>query len=236
QFQRWAVAIISFVAHPDAGTAASQQVREYLAPIVADRRREPRDDLISQLVTAELDGERLTDDELYPFLLLLLPAGIETTYRGIGNLVFGLLSDPAQLEAVRADRGLLPAAVEEALRWEPPVPMLQRESACPVDVRGVTIDAGAAVTVCPATANRDPDHWPDGASFDIHRPRKQHLSFGSGPHMCLGAHLARLEMRIALDTLLDGLPGLRLDPDAEDVHVHGTAFRSPISLPVVWDV
>ena len=236
QFQRWAVAIISFVAHPAAGTAASQQVREYLAPIVADRRRAPREDLISQLVTAELEGERLTDDELYPFLLLLLPAGIETTYRGIGNLAFGLLSDPAQLEQVRADRSLLPAAVEEALRWEPPVPMLQREAACPVDIHGMAVDTGAAVTVCAATANRDPDHWPDGAQFDIHRPRKQHLSFGSGPHMCLGAHLARLEMRIAFDTMLDALPGLRLDPDAEDVHVHGTAFRSPISLPVVWDV
>lgn len=235
QFQRWAVAIIAYVAHPNRGVAASRQVREYLGPIVAARRADPQDDLISELVQAELDGERLSDEELYPFLLLLLPAGIETTYRGIGNLLFGLLTNPDQLEAVVEDRSLIAQAVEEALRWEPPVPMLQRETTCPVEMHGEEVPEGAAMTVCPATGNRSPDHWPEPDRFDIHRERRQHLTFGFGPHMCLGAHLARLEMRVALETLLDALPGLRLDPLAEDITIRGMAFRSPVSLPVVWD-
>jgi cytochrome P450 len=234
-FQRWAVAIIAYAARPDDGVAASHAVREYLAPSVAERRASPKGDLISEIVQAELDGDRLTDDELYPFLLLLLPAGIETTYRGIGNLMFGLLSHPDQLEMIRSDRARIPDAVEEALRWEPPIPMLTRETTCPVELREVEMPEGATITVCPGTANRDPDHWDEPERFDVSRPKKQHLTFGFGPHMCLGAHLARLEMRTACETLLDRLPGLRLDPDAEDVHIHGMAFRSPISLPVLWD-
>jgi cytochrome P450 len=236
RFQRWAVSIIAYAAHMEEGIAASREVRAYLAPFIAARRAEPQDDLLSELVTAELDGDRLEDEEIYPFLLLLLPAGVETTYRGIGNLLYGLLTAPDQLEAVRADRALVMGAVEEALRWEPPIPMLTREATCPVDVAGTDVPAGATLAVCPGTANRDDAHWERGDEFDVTRTPKQHLTFGFGPHMCLGAHLARLEMRVALETLLDRLPGLRLDPAAADVHIHGMAFRSPIELPVVWDV
>lgn len=235
KFHRWAVAIISYAARQEAGLEASREVREYLAPIIADRRANPTDDLISQLVTAELDGDRLSDDELYPFLLLLLPAGVETTYRGMGNLLYGLLSNPDQLAEVRADRSLIPAAVEEALRWEPPIPMLTRASTCPAHLNGTDILPDALVTVCPGTANRDPSQWQQGDVFDLHRERKQHLTFGFGAHMCLGAHLARTEMKIALERLLDRLPDFRLDPAADDVHIHGMAFRSPLALPVVWD-
>ncbi|MDX1511982.1 MAG: cytochrome P450, partial [Nitriliruptorales bacterium] len=235
RFHHWAVSIISYAARKQAGLAAAAELREYLAPFVAARRADPQDDLISQLVTADLDGDHLTDEELYPFLLLLLPAGVETTYRALGNLQLGLLSSPSQLAAVRADRALVAAAVEEALRWEPPIPMLTRASTCPTTLGGAEIVEDALVTVCPGTANRDPDVWPDGEVYDLERPRRQHLTFGFGAHMCLGAHLARLEMVTALEALLDRLPGLRLDPDAEDVHVHGMAFRSPLSVPVVWD-
>ncbi|HEX9765238.1 MAG TPA: cytochrome P450 [Nitriliruptorales bacterium] len=236
RFHRWAVSIIAYAARKDAGLAAAAELREYLAPFVAARREDPQDDLISQLVTAEIGGDRLTDDELYPFLLLLLPAGVETTYRALGNLQFGLLSSPAQLDAVRQDRSLVAAAVEEALRWEPPIPMLTRASTCPTELGETPIMDDALVTVCPGTANRDPAVWDHGDAYDLGRPRQQHLTFGFGAHMCLGAHLARLEMATALEALLDRLPGLRLDPAAEDVHVHGMAFRSPLSLPVAWDV
>ncbi len=234
-FQQWAVHIITYTAHPEEGLAASRALREYLAPVVAERRAEPADDLISELVRAEIDGHRLTDDELYPFLLLLLPAGIETTYRALGNTMWGLLNEPAQLADVRADPALVEAVVEEGLRWEPPILMLTRTATCPRDIAGTDVPEGATVVPSIATANRDPS-IPDAARFDIHRQREQILTFGFGHHLCLGAHLARLELRIAFEQLLGRLPNLRLDPEVEQPGIRGTVFRSAVSLPVVWDV
>ena len=236
QFQRWAIAIIAHASDHQRGLDASRGLREYLTPVLAARRREPTDDLISALVQAEVDGHVLSDEEILPFLLLLLPAGGETTYRATGNLLFGLLTNPAQLDAVRADRALIPQAIEEALRWEPPLLILARTPNHDTTLAGTDFRAGDLVTVCMGAANRDPAFVPDPDRYDLFREHHQHLSFGSGPHMCLGMHLARMEMRVALGVLLDRLPGLRLDPDdQDDAHIHGMVFRSPTSLPVVWD-
>ena len=190
---------------------------------------------MSQLIEAEVDGHRLSDDEIYPFLLLLLPAGAETTYRSSSNLLFGLLSHPSQLDAVRADRDLVPQAIEEALRWETPALTVARTARQDTELGGVPIPAGGLVAVSLGAANRDPGRYPDPDAFDIFREDKQHLSFGDGAHKCLGMHLARLEMRVLLTAVLDRLPGLRLDPAADDPHIHGLLFRSPPNLPVRFD-
>src|SRR4029077_5641633 len=162
--------------------AASRELRGYFAEIIADRRRHTRDDLVSQLISAEVDGRRLSDEEIYPFLLLLLPAGAETTYRSSSNLLFGLLSEPDQLKAVRADRGLVPQAIEEALRWETPLLTIARSGTEDVELGGVHIPAGSFVAVSLGAANRDPERYPDPDAFNVGREDKQHISFGDGAH------------------------------------------------------
>jgi cytochrome P450 len=235
QFQRWSVAILSVFTQRDRAIAASAEVKEYLAAILADRRREPRDDLISDLAHAELDGTRLTDEEIFSFLRLLLPAGAETTYRSTGNLLYSLLSRPATLEALRADRALVPQAIEEALRYETALLNITRLAKHNTEISGVPVPAGSTVMLMLAAANRDEARWPDSESFDIARVQRPHISFGQGPHICIGMHLARLEMRVALNLLLDRLPGLRLDSAGDDPHIRGQVFRSPTSLPVLFD-
>jgi len=165
----------------------------------------------------------------------LLPAGAETTYRSTGNLIFGLLTHPDQLEAVRADRSLLTQAVEEAIRWETPLTITSRRAAVDNVLHDVEIPAGTDVVLSTGSANHDETRWDDAEEFDIFRPQLPHIGFGAGPHMCIGMHLARMEMRIALDRVLDRLPNLRLDPEGNDPHIHGDAFRSPTSLPVLFD-
>jgi cytochrome P450 len=234
QFQRWSTAILSVHGKRDQAIVASAQVQEYLAGILAERRREPRQDLISDLAHAQLDGERLTDEEIFSFLRLLLPAGLETTYRSTGNLLFCLLSRPGQLDAVRADRSLAPRAIEEALRFEAPLLNATRLAVRDTVLSGVPIPAGSTVVLMLGAANRDQTRWPDPDRFDIFRDPRVHISFGQGPHVCLGMHLARAEMRVALNLLLDRLPDLRLDPGAGDPHIRGQVFRSPTSLPVLF--
>jgi len=234
QFQRWSIGILNILSQRDQAVAASAEVKEYLAGILAERRREPREDLISDLAQAELDGERLTDEEIFSFLRLLLPAGVETTYRSTGNLLFSLLSRPGQLDAVRADRSLVPQAIDEALRFETPLLNITRLATRDTVLSGVDIPAGSTILVMLAAANRDETRWPDPDGFDIFREPRLHISFGQGPHICIGMHLARIEMRLALNLLLDRLPGLRLDPDSNDPHIRGQVFRSPTSLPVLF--
>jgi cytochrome P450 len=234
QFQRWSTAILSVHTKRDQAIAASAQVKEYLAGILSERRREPREDLISDLAQAELDGERLTEEEIFSFLRLLLPAGVETTYRSTGNLLFSLLSRPVLLDAVRADRSLVPQAIEEALRFETPLLNGTRLAVRDTVLSGEPIPAGSTIVLMLGAANRDETRWPDPDNFDIFREPRAHISFGQGPHVCLGMHLARAEMRVALNLLLDRLPGLRLDPDGGDLYIRGQVFRSPASLPVLF--
>ena len=234
QFQRWSISLLSFTINPERGRAASNTLREYFVPILAARREEPRDDLISGLAQAEIDGEKLSDEEIFSFLRLLLPAGVETTYRSLGNMLFGLLSNPDQLDAVRADRSLLPQAIEEAVRWEPPLLAITRVATRDTELAGVPIPAGSSVMPMLGAANRQDDRYPDPDRFDIFRSARAHIGFGHGVHACLGMHLARLEMRVALNLLFDRLPHLRLDPDSNDPHIRGQVFRSPTSLPVLF--
>lgn len=232
RFQRLSIELLNVVYDWDRGIAASAALKEYFATVLAQRRRDPQDDLISTLAQSEIDGARLTDDEIFAFLLLILPAGVETTYRASGNLLTALLSAPALLDAVRAERVLVRGALEEALRWEPPITSVMRVAARDCVLGGVEIPAGTNVNVSVAAANRDPDRYPDPDRFDPTRKNIAHLTFGGGPHLCLGMHLARMEATVAINALLDRLADLRLDPSAPKPRVVGVAFRSPVALAV----
>lgn len=232
RFQRLSIELLNVVYDWDCGIAASAALKAYFTEILAQRRRNPQDDLISTLAESEIDGARLTDDEIFAFLLLILPAGVETTYRASGNLLVALLTEPALLDALRADRSMLRGAVEEALRWEPPITTVVRRAVRGCDLGGVAIPAGTNVSVSVAAANRDPARYPDPERFDPSRKNIAHLTFGGGPHLCLGMHLARMEAGVAINALLDRLPDLRLDPTAPTPHVVGVAFRSPAAIPV----
>ena len=235
QFQRWTVELISVAANWDRALAASAQLAEYLTDVLNQRRAEPADDLISDLVVAEVEGERLTDEEILSFLRLLLPAGVETTYRATGNVLFGLLQHPEQLEALRADRALFAQAFEESLRWEPPVTMILRRTLKDAELGGVAIPEGTDVGLFLGAANRDPRRYDDPDTFNMFREAQQHVGFGFGAHMCLGMHLARMESRVAVNALLDRFDDIRFDAGADDdAHIHGMAFRSPTSLPVTF--
>ncbi len=233
-FHRWAIDLISVGEDPPRGFAASERIVDYLRPVLHERKAEPRPDLLSRLAHAEIEGQRLSDEEVLSFLRLLIPAGAETTYRLIGSVLFALLTHPSYLEEVQADRAKLDLAIEETLRWESPVQYVSRETTVPVTVAGFDIPAGALVSACLGSANRDPEQFPDPDCFDLHRRNDDHVAFGFGQHFCAGSHLARTEARLALTALLDRLPNLRLDR-AQECEVRGLAFRSPNQLPVLFD-
>jgi cytochrome P450 len=232
RFQRLSIELLNVVFDWDRGIAASATLKTYFTEVLAERRRNPQDDLISTLAESEIDGTRLTDDEIFAFLLLILPAGVETTYRASGNLLVALLTQPALMDALQADRSMLRGAFEEALRWEPPITTVVRRAVRDCELGGVAIPAGTNVSVSVAAANRDPTRYPDPDRFDPTRKNIAHLTFGGGPHLCLGMHLARMEATVALNALLDRLADLRLDSSAPAPHVVGVAFRAPATLPV----
>lgn len=236
RFNGWAAETISAFYDMERALDASRNLEAYLTPIIEERRERPGDDLISLLAAAELDGSRLDTLEVVSFLRLLLPAGGETTARSTSSLLLGLLRNPAQLERVVADRGLLPQAVEEGLRWEPPLASINRTATEDMELDGVPVPQGTVVECALGMANRDETRWEDPHRFDIDRKRQPHLAFAWGPHTCIGAHLARLEMKVALDVLFDRLPGLRLDSAADpEPVVRGIGLRSPNHVPALFD-
>jgi cytochrome P450 len=232
RFQQLSIELLSVVYDWDIGMAASATLKEYFGEILAERRRAPQDDVISTLAESEIDGERLSDDEIFAFLLLILPAGVETTYRASGNLLVAMLTEPSLFGALRADRGMLRGAIEEALRWEPPISTVVRVARRDCELAGVEIPSGTNVSVSVAAANRDPTRYPDPDRFDPTRKNIAHLTFGAGPHVCLGMPLARMETTVAINALLDRLPDLHLDQAAPYPSITGVAFRSPAALAV----
>jgi cytochrome P450 len=234
RFHRLATEVISVQVDMGRALAASAALHEYFSGIIAQRREAPAQDLISVLALAELDGQHLTDDEIIAFLRLLLSAGAETTYRSSSNLLFGLLTHPEQFEAVRADRSLLPQAIEEALRWEPPLLTIMRTAAQTVQLADKELHEGDTVVINIGSANHDETRWDRPDEFDIFREQVPHIAFASGVHMCLGIHLARMETMVVMNAILDRLPDLRIDPDAEAPYITGMVFRAPPALPVVF--
>jgi len=233
-FHRMALDLISVGDDPAKGFQAAQDLVTYLSPLMAQRKAEPRGDLLSKLVHAEVDGSHLTDEEVLGFLRLLLPAGAETTYRLTGSCLYALLRHPEVYEEVRADRSAIDLLIQETLRWESPVQFVSREATEDLEFSGQSVPAGALLSVTVGSANRDERHFADPDRFDLHRKNEDHLAFGFGAHFCAGSHLALMEARTALNALLDRLPNLRLDADQE-CNVVGLAFRSPNRLPVHFD-
>ncbi|SDH02169.1 cytochrome P450 [Nonomuraea jiangxiensis] len=223
-FKKWADALFQRDSktslNPDADQ--SEQVRaamkpwhemtDYLAAHAAERRRQPRADLLTRLVEAEVDGERLPDEQVVNFAIVLLLAGHVTTTMLLGNTVLCLDAYPEQQDKVRADRASIPAVIEESLRLFTPFAVLGRATTRETELGGVTIPADQVVMVWLGAANRDPRQFRDPDAFDPGRDPNPHLAFGRGIHFCLGAPLARLEGRVALDILLDRFPALRTDP------------------------
>jgi cytochrome P450 len=229
----WAQKLIEFPWDPEGAVAASRDFTDYLRVLVAERRAAPGDDLVSELAHAELAGERLTDEEIFSFLRLLFPAGSDTTYKNLGSLFYAVLAHPEVAALARADARAIPAIVDEGLRWEPPVALLPR--ACGKDVHwaGVHLRAGAPLLYGIAAANRDPAVFADPHRFDPARKGSRHLTFGHGLHFCLGSHLARRELEVALATVLARLPGLALAAP-EDTRITGAVIRGPEHVRVRW--
>ena len=241
-FYRQAALLTNVTVPEETRLNAARELGEMVQVLIEERRVEPKGDLIGLLVQAELkqtvdDGKKkLTDDEIVAFLRLLVPAGAQTTYRSLTNILFGLLSHPDQFEAVLADRSLIPRAIEEGLRWEAPLLSFARTCTRDTTIADQPIAARTHINLCVHAANHDPSRWDHPDEFDIFRPELGHMSFGQGNHICLGIHFARMELRVALEEILDELPNLRLDPEAADVHVTGLGTRTTIHLPCVWDV
>lgn len=230
-FRQWAVDLISYTVKYKQAFESSAALKDYFLDQMAKRKSHPTEDIIGDLVTAEIDGERLTDEAIYSFLRLLLPAGLETTYRSSGNLIYLLLSHREQFEAVRDDHELIAPAIEEGLRFETPLTTVQRFSTEDTELGGVEIPANSVIDVCMGSANRDETRWENAEEFDILRKRTPHITFAAGEHTCLGLHLARLETRVAMECILERLGDLTLLDDG-DPHIHGQPFRSPTVLPV----
>lgn len=211
-----------------------------LAPVIAARRATPQDDLISMLVQAEVEDEhgarhQLSDGEIYSFAILLLLAGSGTTWRQMGTTLVALLERPEALAACTNDRQLLRNAIDESVRWMPTNPMFSRFLTADTHFYGTPLPKGAVLHLALGAASRDPARWEQPDEFDVRRPPKPSLGFGGGPHICMGMHLARTEMLVGIGTLLDRLPGLRLDPDAEPPRVIGMYHRGPTAIPVRFD-
>jgi cytochrome P450 family 142 subfamily A polypeptide 1 len=214
---RWSHGMLaSLTGEPEGFVAAAEAFGayvEYAKRMIADRRAEPRDDLFSVLVHAEIDGDRLDEDAIIFESLLLLIGGDETTRQVTAGGMEQLLHHPDQKGALLADPDRLPGAIEEMLRWVSPIKSMARTTTAEVELEGVTLDAGAKVLLLYEAANFDDTHFADPQRFDIERTPNDHLAFGFGPHFCLGASLARLELRAMFERLLDRMPDVALASD-----------------------
>ncbi|HEV8003536.1 MAG TPA: cytochrome P450 [Planctomycetaceae bacterium] len=212
--------------------AVKAEMATYLAGLLEERRREPQDDLLSTLMAAEIDGERLAPEEMLGFFRLLLVAGNETTTNLINNAMLTLLEHPDQLARLRADRELLPSAIEEVLRYRSPLQAVFRTTKSEVEVHGQKIPAGKLVLPMIGAANRDPRQFPDPNRFDITRDPNPHVAFGHGIHFCMGAPLSRLEARIGLTDLLEGLEDIELASDEPWEPRQAFNVLGPCRLPI----
>ena len=210
---------------------AVQAFDEYFTGLIAWRRGHPGDDLLSALIAAEERGDQLSEDELLATCTLLLVAGHETTVNLIGNGALALLRHPEQRGRLRADPALARSAVEEVLRYDPPVQLDGRIAMTDIEVGGVTVAAGEQAMILLAAANRDPEQFDDPDAFEVTRSDNRHLSFGHGIHFCLGAPLARLEGQVALTALVRRFPDLALEVD-DPPYKENVVLRGLASLPV----
>ncbi|OEU85301.1 cytochrome [Streptomyces abyssalis] len=250
RFHRWYTSVIAFLSNlsqdPDVaadGMRTREEFAAYMLPVIEERRNDPGDDLLSTLCRAEVDGTSMSDEDIKAFCSLLLTAGGETTDKAVSSLFRNLLDNPGQLAAVRADRGLIPAAFAETLRYSPPVHMIMRQTSQEVRIGGGTVPAGATLTCLIGAANRDEERFADPGTFDIFREdltttkdvafsaAADHLAFALGRHFCVGALLAKAEVEVAANRLLDAMPDMALREGFQP-REQGVFTRGLTELPV----
>lgn len=233
QWVRWAQAIFhGRLSDREMADQASAEMIAYVDDVVAQRRRDPQDDLFSVLATTQYNGKPLDTDQLHGYGVLLLNAGQETSVNGIGNSVWYLAEHTDDRRRLIDDPGLLPGAVEEFLRFMAPIQLLGRTTTGESTLHGRTIPAESTVAMCYAAANHDPRRFADADKCVIDRSPNPHIAFGAGPHACLGAHLARAEMRVAIEVLLELMPDYRLDPEGSLEYTPHGDLRGFWKLPV----
>lgn len=211
----------------------AQEIYDYFEPVIEARREEPRDDLITRLVQAEVEGHRLSTEDILDICFLFLIAGLDTVTATLTCSVAYLAEHPDHRRALVDDPSLIPGAVEELLRWETPVPGVARFCRHDTTLDGVDIPAGTRVTVLIGSANTDSAEFDDADTVDFRREGNRHLAFGGGIHRCLGSHLARLELRVALEELHRRIPDYALSPGTELEYTE--ALRTVEHLPLVWE-
>lgn len=233
QLIAWIHGLFLYPWDPAGALAAKASITDYLTPIIQARRSQPQDDVISLLAQAETEGHRLDDEDILSFIRLLFPAGADTTYLTLGTMMNAVLGDPLVKQRLLADPALIPAAVEESLRLFGTVCLLPRYTETGFNLDGVEIPPDSTVLFGTAPADRDADQFPDPHRFDLERQPRHLVTFGGGPHFCLGTHLARAELCVSLELLLKRLPGLRLRNGM--VPATGAVLRGVRNLPVVYD-
>jgi cytochrome P450 len=232
-FKQWSNGIMATAAGEYESLARNyEHIFDYFRGVIAARRASPRDDLVTALVQAEVDGHKLSDDDILGFCALLLIAGNETTTNLLGNAAIVLAAHPEARAEIVADMSLLPNAIEEVLRFEGPAQTLTRTTTVDAHVKGHTIGAGEKVMLLLAAANRDPRVFEDADRFDIHRVTRKHIAFGSGIHFCMGANLARLEARVAFEELLGRFPKYSITAPDTLSYFNTPSIRGPKALPV----
>jgi cytochrome P450 len=237
-FHKLAISQTAYWAYPDEAKEASRKLGAFFGELVEQRKRQPGgpDDLVTLMLEADIEGEGMPDEVIVSFLRQLVNAAGDTTFRMTSCLLAALLENRDQYEAVKADRSLILHAIEEGLRWEGPVLVQDRIAMKDTELAGVKIPQGAYVEVAAGAANRDESKFPDPDKFDVHRSNKtSHLGFSRGPHICIGQHLARVEMTRALNAIFDRLPNLRLDPDKPRPVIRGVTLRRPDHIFVTFD-
>ena len=239
--RRWFVELATGAANFEADPAkqeiadrASAEVNDTVAPVLERLEREPNETLLSSMLHTEVDGERLTNEEIQSNLKVMIVGGLQATTDLIALSLWAILSHPDQLEQVRGDPKLVDPAIEEAARWHSPVGTSTRQATSDTELGGVELEKGALIAAVLASANRDHRNWTDPERYDIHRREGGHLAFATGPHLCIGARLGRYEARTAWRVLLDRIPQLRLDPE-RPIEISGWEFRSPHHLHVQWN-
>ncbi|HET6736062.1 cytochrome P450 [Mycobacterium sp.] len=228
----WASKMLDLLHDPEGVQQANAEFTHYVTPLIDHRRAHPGEDLLSAIATEEIDGQRLSDEEVLGFLRLLFPAGVDTTWLSLGSLIYAVLQHPELHARLRAEKTERDWAVEETLRWESPVAIEPRLTLTDVAPCGVAVPAGQMVFLVIPAGNRDPAVFSDPTRWDLDRRPSKHIAFGLGRHFCLGAHLARVEMEVALDVLLQRLPNLRL---VEEPAIGGVVLRGPKELHIEWD-
>jgi cytochrome P450 len=231
KFKRWAHDLTASSWALEDAMKASREFEDYVIPIIQERRRGTAEDFLSRLARAEIDGKRLQDIEIVSFLRVLFPAGADTTFRQLGNLIVAMLTIPGLKQRLLGDRSLIPQAIDESLRWEPAIGLYPRLVPRDVEWRGAFLPGGTFLLLSVVSANRDPRVFDDPETFDLSRRAKKITTLGAGIHYCIGAVLARREMAVAINAILDLYPDLELaDPD--NTRITGATLRGPAELLV----